>query len=121
MPNGERGYMPPSKTWKSVELKIARMIPGWKRRGADFGGRLSGGHTDIIADGFAVEVKHTKRPTWGLINSALAQAADNADDNDDMPVAIIHKAGDEYKNSLVFMTMETFAEIVRSAYDTSPG
>jgi len=98
------------KTWKAVERAIAKFFPGAKRRGADFGG-TDGGKSDIIFPGWSIEVKHrTKVPNLTLIAAAIQQAEDAREQPTDIPIAIIHLAGTEYKNSVVCMRLETFAD-----------
>jgi len=101
---------PPTKTWKSVECAIAKFFPRGKRRGADFKNREgAGGKNDVITEGWSVEIKHSKRPTWGLMVAAYSQAKANMDNPTDIPVAVIHKEGTEYRRSFVVMTLEDFA------------
>lgn len=97
------------KTWKACERKIAKWFPGAKRRGADFRGEHSG-KSDLIYPGWSVEIKHSKRPTYGLMTSAVSQAETNRDRPDDIPVAVIHRTGDDYGDSLVVMRLEQFAQ-----------
>ena len=101
---------PPKKTWKSAEAKIAAYFPRGKRRGADFKNREgAGGKNDVLTEGWSVEIKHSKRPTWGLMMAAFSQAKASLENPTDIPVAVIHKEGTDYKNSLVVMTLEDFA------------
>jgi hypothetical protein len=104
--------MPPSKTWKNVEAEIARYWPGAKRRGADFRNRYgSGGLNDVVgADGWSIEVKHSSRPTFGLMAGAVDQAEAARENVEDIPVAVVHKKGMRYGDSLVVMRLSTFAE-----------
>lgn len=100
----------PTSTWKQVEAQIAKFFPNAKRRGADYRNvENGGGKNDIVCSGWSIEVKHSKKPTYGLMVSAVAQAESAKIIPDDIPVAIIHKEGTEYKNSLVIMRLETFA------------
>lgn len=96
------------KTWKAAERKIAAFFPNGRRRGADFRGDHSG-KTDIIAPGWSIEVKQSKRPTFGLMQAAVAQAERNRESPSDIPVAVIHRQGDRYADSLVVMRLEEFA------------
>jgi hypothetical protein len=98
----------PTKTWKKVELAIAALIGG-KRRGADFRGE-NHGKSDIICPGWSVEVKHSKRPTFGLMVDAVAQSETNREKPGDIPIAVVHKEGTEYKNSLVVMRLDQFID-----------
>lgn len=100
----------PTKTWKSVEAKIAAFWGG-SRRGADYKKKEGGGKNDVVgAPGWSIEIKHSKRPTFGLMVCAVAQAEANRDSEDEIPIAVIHKEGVQYKDSLVIMRLETFQE-----------
>jgi len=98
----------PPKTWKHVEAEIARFWPGAKRRGADYGDK-NGGKNDILTSGWSIEVKHSRRPTWGLMTGAVAQAENNRDQPGDIPVAVIHPEGARYEDSLVVMSLREFS------------
>jgi hypothetical protein len=100
----------PTSTWKSAERAIARWWPGAKRRGSDFRGEDTAGKTDIVCPGWAIEVKHFTSPIFSKIVAAVLQAETNKPKPDDIPVAVIHKAGTEYKDSLVVMHLEEFAK-----------
>jgi hypothetical protein len=101
----------PPTSWKKVEQHVANYWGG-KRRGADFKKRTGlGGKNDVVdVPGWSIEVKHSKRPTWSLMVEAVAQAEGAREQPNDIPVAVIHKLGDEYGNSLVIMRLETFAQ-----------
>jgi hypothetical protein len=101
--------MPPTKTWKAVERAIAKFFPGSKRRGSDFRGD-NAGKSDLIFPGWSVEIKHSKRPTFGLMLGAVEQAITNKEKENDIPVAVIHKEGTEYKDSLVVMKLSDFSD-----------
>lgn len=103
------------KTWKATERKIAELLGG-KRRGSDFRGD-TGGKTDIILPGFAIEVKQSKRPTFGLMVSAIEQAIRNREKPTDVSFAVIHKEGVEYKDSLVIMKLDEFIKQVLTRYN----
>jgi hypothetical protein len=96
------------KTWKAAERKIASILKG-VRRGADFTGE-KGGKCDVYKPGWSIEVKHGKRHTYGMICSAVDQAEDAADKSD-IPIAVIHKTGTKYEDSLVVMRLSTFADL----------
>lgn len=111
----------PPTTWKSVEAKIAAYWGG-KRRGADFKKRTGpGGKNDVVdVPGWSIEVKHNKRPTWGLMVSAVSQAIGAKEQSDDIPVAVVHKLGDDYGNSLVIMRLSDFADhFINTQKDTA--
>lgn len=100
----------PTKTWKAAERAIAKWFPGSKRRGPDFTNELAVGKSDLVYPGYSIEVKHSKRPTYTLLTSAVQQAITNKTHPNDIPLAVIHKAGEEYKNSLVVMRLSDFSE-----------
>ena len=109
-PVKKRKKGPPPKTWKAVENRIAAYW-GARRRGADYKNRGGpGGKNDVIVVGWSIEVKHSARPTWGLMAGAVAQAEGSREKPDDIPVAVIHKAGTEYGDSLVVMRLSEFAQ-----------
>ena len=97
------------KTWKAAERQIARIFGG-QRRGADYKKKDGGGKSDIILDGWSIEVKHNKRPFFQLMFDAAVQAEKNRENPTDIPIAVIHKAGTPYKDSLVIMRIETFQD-----------
>jgi len=107
-----------NKTWKSVERAIAAFFPGAKRRGADFGD-AQGGKNDVLAEGWSIEVKHSKRPTFGLMVDAVAQAEAAMQKPQDIPIAVIHKKGIPYKDSLVIMRLEMFRDFFINEETTS--
>ena len=61
-----------SATWKAFELRVAKWFGG-QRRGADFQ-RLGLGQNDVIKEGFSIECKLLKRPSFGEILAATKQA-----------------------------------------------
>lgn len=97
------------KTWKQAEREIAHYFPGSKRRGADFRS-ADAGKSDLVIDGWSVEIKHSQRPTFGLMKEAVAQAIRNREHESDIPVAVIHPKGTPYGQSLVVMTLELFQQ-----------
>ena len=99
------------KNWKRCEREIAKFFPGAKRRGANFGDK-DGGKSDLIMPGWSVEIKNSSRPTFSLMVSAVAQAERSREHPDDIPVAVIHKVGTPYKDSLVILRMEPFQDFV---------
>lgn len=101
----------PPSTWKKVEQKIADFWGG-RRRGADYKNRDgAGGKNDVTGvPGWSIEIKHLTRPSYGAMADAARQAEANRDEPNDIPVAVIHKNGDAYKDSLVVMRLEVFAD-----------
>ena len=100
----------PPTSWKAFELRIAKVFKG-ERRGAYVSDGKKG-KTDVIAEGFAIECKLLKRPTFGQMESACRQAETNADNATDIPIAIVKKNGRGIpdNNALVIMRLETFKE-----------
>ena len=98
----------PPSSWKYAERRIARIFGG-KRRGAYVSDGKSG-KSDIIKDGWSIEVKLLKRPTFQQMFDACLQAENNAESIMDIPVAVVKKKGAEYKDALVIMRLERFQE-----------
>ena len=98
----------PPTSWKAFELRIAKIMGG-KRRGAYVSDGTTG-KSDIIKDGFSIECKLLKRPTYQQIFDACLQAERNAESIMDIPIAIVKKSGARDKDSLVVMRLETFKE-----------
>lgn len=102
----------PTKTWKDAERKILNFW-GAKRRGAHTGSGVSGSgmpDNDDNLVGWSIEIKHSKRPTFGLMVSAIEQARINRQKGNDIPVAVIHKERTEYPDSLVIMKLSDFQD-----------
>lgn len=100
----------PTKTWKSAEAKVLSFW-GAKRRGAHTGFGASGKgfpDNDDNLKGWSIEIKHLKRPKFSLILGAVDQARANRINSGDIPVAVIHREGDEYRDSLVVMKLSDF-------------
>lgn len=97
------------KTWKAAERAISKWFPGSKRRGADFGD-TRGGKSDLVYPGYSIEIKHSARPTIGLMQAAVSQAERNREHASDIPLAVIHPKGHGYGDSLVVMRLSTFSE-----------
>lgn len=102
--------MPPTKSWKNFELRISKIFGG-KRRGA-YTSDGESGKTDVIVDGFAIECKLLKRPTFQQMFSACLQAERNAEKITDIPIAIVKKNHQSVKDkdALVIMRLETFRD-----------
>ena len=98
----------PPTSWKAFELRIAKTMGG-KRRGAYVSDGITG-KSDIIKDGWSIECKLLKRPTYQQIFDACLQAERNAESIMDIPIAIVKKSGARDKDSLVVMRLETFKE-----------
>jgi len=98
----------PPDTWKEIERKVAAYL-NCKRRGADYGS-TTGGKNDLICQDRSVEVKHSARPTWGLITGAIEQAERARERTDDLPLAVIHRKGTNVGDSIVCMRLKDFAD-----------
>lgn len=98
----------PPSSWKAWETRVARIFGG-KRRGAYVSNGKSG-KSDIIKDGWSIEVKLNKRPHFQMIFDACKQAEINAENPLDIPVAVIKKLYTKDDDALVVMRLETFRE-----------
>jgi hypothetical protein len=98
----------PPASWKAWERRVAKIFGG-KRRGAYVSdGKI--GKNDIIVDGWSIEVKLLKRPTYQQMFDACIQAEKNSEISSDIPIAIVKKKGVRDKNALVIMRLEQFKE-----------
>ena len=98
----------PPASWKNFELRLAKVFGG-KRRGAYTSDGTSG-KSDIIKDGWSIEAKLLKRPTYQQMFDACLQAERNAESIMDIPIAVVKKSGARDNDSLVIMRLETFKE-----------
>jgi hypothetical protein len=99
----------PTTTWKHAEAKILAFWPNGKRRGAYVSdGRQGMPDNGDSLTGWSIESKHSRRPTYGLMAEAVSQAEANRIKPDDIPVAVIHKEGERYEDSLVVMRLSEF-------------
>lgn len=96
------------KPWKAFERTVCKLFGG-RRRGADYGGYPKG-KNDCIAEGWSIECKLLKKPTYGLIFAACEQAEVARESPQDIPVAVVKKKGARVMDSLVCFRMETFLE-----------
>jgi hypothetical protein len=91
------------KCWKAAERRIATLLGG-KR--VPVNGR--GDEPDVAHSWLAIEVKHrASLPSWLL--SALNQAHKGAT-AEQLPIAIVHQAGQRYEDSLVLVRLRDFAD-----------
>lgn len=95
-------------SWKQFERRIATLFGG-KRRGA-YTGTNGNGKTDVIAPGWAIEVKLYGRPSYQVMLDACRQAEKNRENPDDIPVAIVKRKGDHDQNALVCMRLDEFQQ-----------
>ena len=100
----------PDKVWKAAERAIAKFWPGSRRRGPDTTS-IDGdnGKSDLICKGWAVEIKHLKTVYFSSIVGAVEQSEANALPGE-LPVAVIHKKGMRYEDSLVVMRLKTYSK-----------
>lgn len=100
--------MKPPASWKAFERRMARIWKG-KRRGA-YVSDGSHGKNDIIVDGWSIECKLLKRPTYQQMFDACLQAESNKEKDNDIPIAIVKKSGVRDDNALVIMRLEQFKD-----------
>lgn len=100
--------MTPTKSWKSFELRIAKLLGG-KRRGADTRGE-NAGKSDIILPGWSIECKLLKNVYWSSLVGAILQAERNRSNPNEIPIAIVKQLMSRDKDSIVAMRLETFLE-----------
>lgn len=98
------------KVWKAAERAVAKFWPGARRRGPDTTAEDSSGKSDIVCSGWSIEVKHLGVVYYSAIVDAVLQSERNAAKPGDIPVAVVHKKGSFYKDSLVVMRLEKFQE-----------
>jgi hypothetical protein len=100
--------MKPPTSWKNFESRIAKVFRG-VRRGAHVSDGEKG-KNDIIVDGWSIECKLLKRPTYQQMMDACLQAEAAKENDLDIPIAIVKKNGVRDKNALVIMRLEQFKE-----------
>jgi hypothetical protein len=97
--------MPMDKLWKATERRTAAILGG-KR--VPVSGRGRGDVPDVEHPWLSVECKHRKSlPAWLLDAMDQARAAAR---EDQLPVAILHKAGRRHADSLVLVRLADFVE-----------
>jgi hypothetical protein len=93
------------KRWKATERRIAALLGG-KR--VPVSGRGRGDQPDIAHPWLSLEVKDRATiPAWLL--DALDQAERSATD-DQLPVAVLHRAGDRHDAALVVLRLAAFVD-----------
>ena len=100
----------PPTSWKSWERRVAAIFGG-KHRGAYVSDGTTG-KNDIIVDGWSIECKLLKRPTYQQMFDACKQAEDNSEAVTDIPIAVVKKNHQSVrdKDALVIMRLETFRD-----------
>ncbi len=91
------------KRWKATERRIAALLGG---RRVPVSGRGRGDQPDIVHPWLSLEVKdRSTLPAWLL--DALDQA-ERAATADQLPVAVLHRAGDRHDAALVVLRLADF-------------
>jgi hypothetical protein len=92
-------------TWKATERKIAAVLGG---RRIPVTGRARGDTPDVAHPWLAVEVKH-----WAQLPARVTAAmrqAEAAAHPGQLPIAVIHGAGERIQRALVVMRLGEFVE-----------
>ncbi len=93
------------KPWKRTERRVAELLGGER---VPVTGRQRGSAPDIQHAFWSPEVKHRKKlPDWLL--DALAQAEASKRD-DQLPIVILHEAGQRHANDLVVLRLSDFVD-----------
>ncbi len=93
------------KRWKATERRIAALLGG---RRVPVSGRGRGDQPDIARPWLSLEVKdRATLPIWLL--DALDQAEASATDKQ-LPVAVLHRAGDRHDHSLIVLRLAAFVD-----------
>ncbi len=92
-------------SWKRTERRVAAMLGGVR---VPVTGRARGSAPDIAHPLYALEVKHTGRLPR-MIENALRQAEASVR-GEQIPVAVIHGAGDDLTRALVVLRLGDFAD-----------
>lgn len=97
------GCVMSDKRWKATERHIARLVGG---RRVPVTGRARGDTPDIAHPWLSIECKdRATLPAWLL--DALAQAEAAATPSQ-LPIAVLHQAGDRYDRALVVVRLADF-------------
>jgi hypothetical protein len=100
------------KAWKATERMTATLLHG-KR--VPITGRQRGDVPDVEHPWLSIEVKHRKAlPNWLL--DAMSQARASAKDGQ-LPIAVLHEAGQRHANSLVVVRLSEFIEWFGEIYE----
>ena len=93
------------KRWKATERRIAALLGG---RRVPVSGRGRGDQPDIAHPWLSLEVKdRASLPAWLL--DALDQAERSATPAQ-LPVAVLHRAGDRHDHALVVLRLADFVD-----------
>lgn len=94
----------PSKTWKTAELKICRML-GIQKVGNSGQATPDGESEHLVA-----EIKHGRRyrlARW--LHDELGKARSKAGDGR-VGVVVVHEPGQNYADSIVFLRLQDYAD-----------
>jgi hypothetical protein len=98
------------KDWKACERRIAELLGGVR---VPVSGRHRGATPDVEHSLLSIEVKSRKSlPAWLL--DALEQAQAATEDGR-LPVAVLHQDRKPYRDALVVVRLEDFANYLRGA------
>ena len=96
------------KDWKACERRIAEILGGVR---VPVSGRQRGATPDIEHSELSIEVKSRKSlPAWLLDALEQAQAASK---NGELPVAVLHQDRKPYRDALVVVRLEDFANYLK--------
>ncbi len=91
------------KRWKATERRIAAVLGGTR---VPVSGRGRGDQPDIAHDWLSLEVKdRATLPLWLLHALAQAEASAGAEQ---LPAAVLHRAGDRHDHALVVLRLAAF-------------
>lgn len=97
----------PDAAWKAWERTVARWFGG-QRRGASTRGK-SGGLTDVICPGFAIEAKLLSRPSYSDLLAACLQAERNGEPGA-LPVAVVKRKNQRTVDALCVIRLDVFSQ-----------
>ncbi len=96
------------KDWKACERRIADLLGGVR---VPVSGRQRGATPDVEHPALSIEVKSRKTlPAWLLDALEQAQAAT---ENERLPVAVLHQDCKPYRDALVVVWLEDFANYLK--------
>lgn len=96
-----------SKTWKNVELALARLLDGSR---VPITGRARGSTPDIEHSDYSIEVKHRKAiPEW--IKDAMNQAEASNKGGEKLPIVILHEKHMRFEDSFVMVRLKDLKEL----------
>lgn len=93
-------------SWKRTEREVARRLGG---RRVPVSGRQRGDVPDVEHPLWSVEVKHWAQLPARVLD-AMSQAI-AASRGDQVPIAVLHQAGEEHGSDLVVIRLDDFVEL----------